>query len=307
MARLGFTLTLLFLFFAFTYARTPFIPENDVTDRDLSDSLPESNAKSTLFLPSDKLEPEEQPSPVVELDSEAAETKPIDTENEDKAVGTTEGPESDRETVAVPLDRPMTIVRFRPINRHFPAKRSYPFHIPLRGCRHGIKHMMKRREVGYGGDMIMAGGGGERQGKEFDPEMLRGGVRQIPERWVRFHHHHHHHDGMERFPFGKHHRDVFGKKSFRKPFHSEEDEDEEEREEKQKKSFKRPFRREEDDDEDEREEKQKKSFRRPFRREEDDDEEEREEKQKKGQREEREEGSGGGGFMKHIRKFLDQF
>ncbi len=274
-----------FSFFAFTYARTPYIPENDVTDRDLSDSLPESDAKSTLFLPSDKLEPEEQPSPVVELDSETAETKPIDTENEDKAVGTTEDlPESDRETVTVPLDRPMTIVRFRPINRHFPAKRSYPFHIPLRGCRHGIKHMMKRREVGYGGDMKMAGGGGERQGKEFDPEMLRGGVRQIPERWVRFHHHHHHHDGMQRFPFGKHHRDVFGKKSFRRPFHREEDEDEEEREEKQKKSFRRPFRREEDDDE-----------------------EEREEKQKKGQREEREEGSGGGGFMKHIRKFLDQF
>ncbi|KAI7990076.1 hypothetical protein LOK49_LG13G01029 [Camellia lanceoleosa] len=285
MARLGLTLTLLFLFFAFTYARTPFIPENDVTDRDLSDSLPESDAKSTLVLPSDKLEPEEQPSPVVELDSETAETKPIDTENEDKAVGTTEDlPESDRETVTVPLDRPMKIVRFRPINRHFPAKRSYPFHIPLRGCRHGIKHMMKRREVGYGGDMIMAGGGGERQGKEFDPEMLHGGVRQIPERWVRFHHHHHHHDGMQRFPFGKHHRDVFGKKSFRRPFHREEDEDEEEREEKQKKSFRRPFRREEDDDE-----------------------EEREEKQKKGQRKEREEGSGGGGFMKHIRKFLDQF
>lgn len=279
------TVTLIFLFFAFTYARTPFIPENDVTDRDLSDSLPESDAKSTLFLPSDKLEPEEQPSPVVELDSETAETKPIDTENEDKAVGTTEDlPESDRETVTVPLDRPMTIVRFRPINRHFPAKRSYPFHIPLRGCRHGIKHMMKRREVGYGGDMIMAGGGGERQGKEFDPEMLRGGVRQIPERWVRFHHHHHDHDGMQRFPFGKHHRDVFGKKSFR-----------------------RSFRREEDDDEEEKEEKQKKRFRRPFRREEDEDEEEREEKQKKGQREEREEGSGDGGFMKHIRKFLDQF
>jgi hypothetical protein len=270
--------------------------------------LPESDAKSTLVLPSDKLEPEEQPSPVVELDSETAETKPIDTENEDKAVGTTEDlPESDRETVTVPFDRPMTIVRFRPINRHFPAKRSYPFHIPLRGCRPGIKHMMKRREVGYGGDMIMAGGGGERQGKEFDPEMLHGGVRQIPERWVRFHHHHHHHDGMQRFPFGKHHRDVFGKKSFRRPFHREEDEDEEEREEKEKKSFRRSFRREDDDDEEEREEKQKKSFRRPFRREEDDDEEEREEKQKKGQRKEREEGSGGGGFMKHIRKFLDQF
>ncbi|PSS11320.1 Myb-related protein like [Actinidia chinensis var. chinensis] len=208
MAKLAVTLTALFLFFAVISARTPFdLPENNVIDHDPSSSLPvpEADAKPTLLLPSEKTS--------AEIDAEDL-------------------PESETRTVDA---LPLTIVTFRPVNRHVPSMRAYPFRIGVRRCRHGMRPMMYPRarggEVPYGDDMIL---GGER--RDFDPEMFHGGVRQIPARWMRFHHHHHHDhhhgEGMPAFPFDRHH-DMFAKQRFGRPFRREEEgeREEEEREE----------------------------------------------------------------------------
>ncbi|PSS11321.1 SKP1-like protein [Actinidia chinensis var. chinensis] len=117
----AFTLTVLFVLFASTHARTPFkLPENDVSDRDPSNSLPESDSEPILRLPSE------------------AETAVIET----NAVGQ---PES--ATLSV---------RIRPSKRPYPflsTQRGFGHRIdPVMNPRvHG-------REVSYGDDVIRTKG-----------------------------------------------------------------------------------------------------------------------------------------------------
>lgn len=239
MARGAFILTVLLFFFAFAYARIPFdLPATDVTDLDPSSSLPESDSKPTLFLSSEK--PQDERTTVVKLEPETAEAKPLGINTNAKGVQATEDlPVSEKETLtldAVLLNRPLTMVRFRPINRHFPAKRPFPFRIYLRGCHHGIKPMIKPRihgrEVSFGNDMILAS-----ESKPFYPEMFRGSVRQIPARWVKFGHRHHHHEGIPLLAFEKHH-DKFAKQRVQWPVRHEEVEEEEKgREEREEGGF----------------------------------------------------------------------
>ncbi|XP_027346141.1 protein naked cuticle homolog 2-like [Abrus precatorius] len=83
------------------------------------------------------------------------------------------------DTVSFPLHTidpvPLTLLHFRPINRHLHPGRPLPLpsQLPLslrnghRRCRHG-----HRREISYGNDMLVDASGGSRQ---------------IPTRWVRAH------------------------------------------------------------------------------------------------------------------------
>lgn len=238
MARGAFILTVLLFFFAFAYAHIPFDqPATDVTDLDPSSSLPESDSKPTLFLSSEK--PQDERTTVVKLKPETAEAKPLGINTNAKGVQATEDlPVSEIETLtldAVPLNRPLTMVRFRPINRHFPAKRPFPFRIYLRGCHHGIKPMINPRihgrEVSFGNDMILAS-----ESKPFDPEMFRGSVRQIPARWVKFGHRHRHHEGIPLLAFEKHHG-KFAKQRVQWPVRHEEEEEEKGREEREEGGF----------------------------------------------------------------------
>ncbi|KAL6986382.1 hypothetical protein U1Q18_019747 [Sarracenia purpurea var. burkii] len=89
-----------------------------------------------------------------------------------------------------------------------------------------MKPPVHRRGVSYGDDMILAG-----DRKDFDPDMFLGGVREMPEQWMRFHHHHHHHrhphhhhEGMPEFPFSRHHAMFATNQRFRRPFHGEREE-----------------------------------------------------------------------------------
>ncbi|CAN6718579.1 unnamed protein product [Malus baccata var. baccata] len=181
MAKLLLSLAALFLLFAFSRARTSSdLPANEIKARDPADvKLPESNPKpktptttTTILLPSEK----------------------PDTES---ATGATILPKEESTIETVPL----TVFSFRPVNRHFPRR---PFPLSFRHgrpCGHarrpwtprfhgGEREHREGESVSYGNDMIMASG----DNMGFDPA-FRGGVRQIPARWVNFRH------GGPRFPF----------------------------------------------------------------------------------------------------------
>ncbi|KAA8528244.1 hypothetical protein F0562_035505 [Nyssa sinensis] len=217
--RIAVTVTVLFFLFALSYARSPLdFLEKDVIHGDESNSLPESDRKETILLPTEK--PESETTIVFELEPEVEDPKPLDTNTQPvESVEDIPVADTDKVVDATPLTRPITVVNFRPINRHIGVKRQFPFRIPHRRCRHHGKPMNPRfhgREVSYGNDMILSG-----ENNDFDQVMFHGGVRQIPAKWVRFHHHHHH-DGMPRFQH-KHH-DMFAKQNFKRPFSHEEEE-----------------------------------------------------------------------------------
>ncbi|CAK9163054.1 unnamed protein product [Ilex paraguariensis] len=158
-------------------------PENGVIKQDLTNSALESEA-NPILLPSEKAKSNFFHNPGTEIETTGAETLPIQKTNDDF-------PESQTLTVnQIPLIGPLTTVSFRPINRHFRLKRLYP----VRLCRHHFKRMKRfepmehfgqvpEERVSYGDDMILATENSDHAG------MLRGAVRQIPARWMRFHHH----------------------------------------------------------------------------------------------------------------------
>ncbi|KAJ9173713.1 hypothetical protein P3X46_016823 [Hevea brasiliensis] len=184
---------LLFLF-TFAHARAPLDqPENDVTSRDdrLAD-LPESDPKATatIVLPSEK--PESKSANVVKLESE--ETESTESKLPGKEIGTSESFHEKSETETT-VTVPLTLITFRPINRHFLRRPLIPFRRGHR-CRGRYQHhnqlkpwgglrFKSPREVYFGNDMILSGG----------KDLGLAGPRQIPVRWTRFNH------GGNRFSF----------------------------------------------------------------------------------------------------------
>ncbi|KAF5730070.1 hypothetical protein HS088_TW20G00440 [Tripterygium wilfordii] len=147
--------------------------QNDAIVRDLSRNFPDPETKSNeaIFLPSSESKP------VTFVDWKPINKFPV---YDDAAAG-----EQSTE--------PETIINFVPINRRFgsrsPVRTMRPFGLGHR-CRHHHHQMLKPlgpgfrgREVSYGDDMLISGG---IKGMGPDP-MFRGGVRQIPARWVRSH------------------------------------------------------------------------------------------------------------------------
>ncbi|KAF3448691.1 hypothetical protein FNV43_RR09404 [Rhamnella rubrinervis] len=196
MAKLVLTIAVICVFFAFSHARTPAdLPVADViTDESLNDHL----ETATLRLPSER--DESEPVTKVEWVRESTESKrPETTESFDK-------PDESEPSDSVPL----TVISFRPINRHFPRR---PFPLTFRRghpCRHSHPQFKpwdprpQRREVSYGNDMIVS------DELRFKPVSHNEDQPQIPARWSTFrqvgprfpfrhddemerpHHHHHH-------------------------------------------------------------------------------------------------------------------
>lgn len=187
MAKFTFILTLFMIALVTFTTISSSVPDNDVVDLDVS-------TKNTLLLPSENRETEET--------STAGFAKALPETDEGKTA----------EVSDLPEEHPMEIIRFHPINRHFPANHLGSLRVPRHRCRHnsiGDKPIGRPHQMSFGDDMIVATG----ENGDFEP-MVHGEVRQVPERWVRIHpqrHHHHHHEGM---PMGKHH-DFFANQRFR--------------------------------------------------------------------------------------------
>jgi hypothetical protein len=209
MAKLILTVAALFVLFAFSHARTPsdLLP-NEIKGRDAADKVPVADAQhtNTLLLPSERPESE---SATVAAEWEP-ETAAIES-NEENTV------DSSKPTEVVPL----TVISFRPVGRQFP-RRPFPFSFRQRhrcgGHRQG-KRLTPRfhgseleRDTPYGDDMILSSGNEMRS----DHPAFRGGVRQIPARWVNFRH------GGPRFPF-KHDDDMESERPHRHHRHHDHD------------------------------------------------------------------------------------
>ncbi|XP_055819590.1 uncharacterized protein LOC129888663 [Solanum dulcamara] len=141
MAKLS--VAVLFLFFTLSIARTPLTqPENDVTHL----KLPSEN---DVILP------------------ELPHTLP---ESDDSAVNVNIPSKSDHEDTRSVHSVPLTLVRFRPINRRFRFRSSLPFRL----CHH-LKPG-SQRQIPFGNDMILP----SKRNIDFDKFVYRIGVRQIP-------------------------------------------------------------------------------------------------------------------------------
>nr|DAD36300.1 TPA_asm: hypothetical protein HUJ06_006940 [Nelumbo nucifera] len=204
------SIVILSVFVVLGHARDQFtLPEKVVTEWKPSDSFPDTDAKSTIVLPSEK--------PV----SEAEEALPVENRASESDVGTVEDlPES---IEAIGITQPLTLtydISFRPpINRrfhHMHVKRPFGFRFPHRCRHHHAKPLGDPRftgkEIPHGNDMIMAEDmpsfdhyakllrGPRFTGKEipygndmlmaedmpsFDP-MFSGDARHIPGKWGGF-------------------------------------------------------------------------------------------------------------------------
>jgi len=189
MAKLSFILALFLITFSFATISSA-IPDDDVIDFDIS-------TKKTLLLPSDNPQPDE-------ITTTVGSSEILPENDETKT----------NEVSAMVLDHPMKIVRFHPINRHFPRSHLGSFRVPLHRCRHGGMRgkSMRPRQVSFGDDMMIPSA----ENGDFDPMVHV--VREVAGRWIRIHRHHprhlhHRRDGMLRFPMGKHH-DFFADKRF---------------------------------------------------------------------------------------------
>ncbi|OIT19404.1 PREDICTED: uncharacterized protein LOC109221482 [Nicotiana attenuata] len=155
MAKLS--VAVLFLLFTLTLARTPLTqPENDATHL----KLPSEN---------DVIRPE-HPNTLPEFgDSASILSLPRNS--------------VDEETHSVhPM--PLTLVKFRPINRRFRLRSNLPFRL----CRHYFHHRnhVSRHQIPYGNDMILS----SRKNIDFDKFVYRVGVREIPADRINFPHYH---------------------------------------------------------------------------------------------------------------------
>ncbi|XP_006352252.1 uncharacterized protein [Solanum tuberosum] len=142
----------LFLFFNLSLARTPFTqPENDVTHL----KLPSENDVVIPELPH-TLPESDGSAPAVNIPSK-----------------------SDHEDTRSVHSVPVTLVRFRPINRRFRLRSSLPFRL----CHH-LKPG-SQRQIPFGNDMILP----SKRNIDFEKFVNRIGVRQIPSDPFSFRHH----------------------------------------------------------------------------------------------------------------------
>ncbi|KAK9274823.1 hypothetical protein L1049_022075 [Liquidambar formosana] len=142
MARVAVIVAVTFFLFAFTHAHTPLdLPENDVAASDLTTTLPESDTKTAILLPSEK--PESETATVVEWEADSTADPKSFEYNVNTADAKVDVSESDPATItAAGLTQPLRVVSFRPVNRqfhHMHAKGGFPFRFPHR-CRHHFKH-----------------------------------------------------------------------------------------------------------------------------------------------------------------------
>lgn len=208
MAKLVLTIAAFFFLFAFSHARTRSdLPAKETNGHDQSATkLPvtESNPAVTLLLPSEK--PDSEPATFFQWEHDAADSSKL-TDTDGPTILANEESTEFKHSETVPL----TVISFRPINRHFPRR---PFPLSFRHghrCRHGHRqfgpwtprfHGGERERdqdvVSYGDDMILSSGDDTR----FVPA-FHGGPRQIPARWENFRHGggpgfpHRHDDDME--------------------------------------------------------------------------------------------------------------
>lgn len=188
------TMAIFFLFFVFSFARTPLTEqENDIINIKLPSTLAETDAISTS-----------------QFDKEAQHVQ----EKQDHL------PEPrDKKTKALLL----TLVRLHPINHHFRV-RSKP---PSLLCHHHHCHHednLKPRiqstylddEIPYGNDMIPSND----NGNDFD-HVFPGGLRQVPQEWMSFLRHNNDEDDdddeqkMSKFIIKRNNHDKFGKMKFK--------------------------------------------------------------------------------------------
>ncbi|KAL3499234.1 hypothetical protein ACH5RR_038327 [Cinchona calisaya] len=222
MAKLSVTVavsvTVLLFSLIVSQARIPSnTPEDDVINRELPQSSPDSDITSFLRLPSHTVSDE---SPSTELAGDIPESEPI----------------SVRST-------PLSVVRFHPINGHFPIRSRFPFR---RNCHHHhhflhhdrpfFKPIIKQHveQIPFGNDMILST---NENNNEFDPLMFHHRrVRRIPATWVKFHRHHDddddradvEDDGFSKYVLKHSHR--FGKEKFKKHLHHHDRDDKEDEE-----------------------------------------------------------------------------
>lgn len=149
MAKLS--VVVLFLFFTLSLARTPSThPENDVTH---------------LKLPSEE-------------DVNLPELPHTLPESDDSTPTSNLPTKSDHEETRSAHPVPLTLVRFRPINRRFRLRYSVPFRL----CHH-LK-TGSQRQIPFGNDMIVP----SKRNIDFDKLGYRVGVRQIPSDRFSFRH-----------------------------------------------------------------------------------------------------------------------
>ncbi|KAG6684833.1 hypothetical protein I3843_12G083700 [Carya illinoinensis] len=197
MAKLVFAVTVSFFLFSLCHARISSDPiQNDAIveePKTVFFTFPQHDTKTTtrttVLLPSEK-HGSELPTMV--------EFKPKKT---DPKLPGSDAKESETDSVH------LTMVSFRPINRHFP-RHSFPvtFHRGHHFRRHHhhhhhhiheLKPRFHGRDVPYGDDMILS----DEKYSSSNRPLPRGGVRQIPVRWAKFGHEgprfHHGHDDVE--------------------------------------------------------------------------------------------------------------
>ncbi|XP_002509948.2 uncharacterized protein LOC8287759 [Ricinus communis] len=231
-ANLAVTVTSATFFFLFAFAYALDLPEISPVSTTSYDhnlvTLPDSDPKTTttIILPSEK--PETEPATFVDLEPEDTEIPKL-SETESK---------QEKTEPALTDSVPLTVITFRPINRHIARRSVNPFRRG-RGC-HGrhhhhfnqfkIKNAQDQGQRSYGDDMIISGG-----------EYL-GSDRRVPARWAKFnhgghgfsftneedkrnemndrprhhHHHHHHHRHEEEEGEVKDHKHEYYKGGFMK-------------------------------------------------------------------------------------------
>ncbi|OIT36058.1 hypothetical protein A4A49_27802 [Nicotiana attenuata] len=262
------SIAIFFIFFTLSFARTPLTQqENDIK---LPHTLPERDA-----------------TPTNQLDKETHHVQEIQDLPEPKA----------KKIKALPL----TFVRLRPINRHFRARSS---RLPNRLCHHHFHHAHNLKpkthlddhdQIPYGKDMILSSG----EKSDFDDHaMFDGGMHQVPEEWMSFLHDNNEDDDdeqkMSKFIIKRDNHNKFAKlklkNQFYDPFDDEDEEDEDEDDNITAMQY--------DDHNSIAKKKLKKHLRHHH-----EEEEQGAEEQNEAHKEEKKTG----GFVRHIRKFLDHY
>ncbi|KAH7513763.1 uncharacterized protein LOC112493417 [Ziziphus jujuba] len=182
MAKLYLTVAVIFLIFAFSNARTPAdLPATEVIGDESLNTQTRSDIQTAsnnpILLPSERSDNE--PVTLVELEPDT-----IRSNFAEFRTGESSPKDSEPTSESVPL----TVISFRPINRHFPRR---PFPLSFRHghrCRHGHSQFKPwgprplRREVSYGNDMIIDG----EEAKSFKPVFRDEEEPQIRTRMIRF-------------------------------------------------------------------------------------------------------------------------
>ena len=212
MARIAVTVSVIFFLFVFAQA---YKPTEDFLRSDswvLTESDPEGAAASrTILLPSEKpkgkivsnfewkadVNSERLPDSEVtigklpENEGKEAITPELESEIDGAKLPEPEVFEPAEESESNVESVPLTVVTFRPINRHFQRmhdRRPFPFRMPHR-CRHHFKPIGPRflhREIPFGNDMIMARD--DDAPTNIGPVFRGGRLRHHPARWVKLHH-----------------------------------------------------------------------------------------------------------------------